>query len=141
MFLWVRLLFSMLQQYGDGRSDSTIQSSLLKVPEGVDDMIEEVTNVSHLRLPPEQYEEMVLVMSWLSVSQQPLSVRQVNSMISYIRSEETEVEKRLRYNYSTLLTILRDDRMSIDALDHSELENSRIPDANHVAFLHASFRD
>ena len=141
MFTWVRLLFNMLEDEKNIRSESKMRECLRKVPEGMESMLQDVLEALRHRLTPKRYEEMILITSWLSVSQNPLTIRQINAMISYLSCDNINVEDQLRGDYSTLLTVFRDDGMSTETLNECSSKHPRIPEATYVVFPHTSIRE
>jgi tetratricopeptide (TPR) repeat protein len=154
MFLWAKLAFDMLRPFENRVSESQIRDTLDRVHEGIDNMIGQLLKTICSALSSKQQrEEMIFIMSWLSVSSRSLSLHEIANMLShvYYNGDDlpvaefdflvSEFEERLRKDCSSLVNVDRDDHMSTSALRESSPGHDHIPQATYVSFSHASIKD
>jgi hypothetical protein len=154
MFLWAKLAFDMLRSFENRVSESETRDTLDRVHEGIDNMIGQLLKTICFALSSKQQrEEMIFIMSWLSVSSRSLSLHEIANMLShvYYNGEDlpvaefddlvSEFEERLRKDFSSLVNVDRDDHMSTSALRESLPGHHHISQATYVSFSHASIKD
>jgi tetratricopeptide (TPR) repeat protein len=154
MFLCAKLAFDMLRPFENRVSESKIRDTLDRVHEGIDNMIGQLLKTICSALSSKQQrEEMIFIMSWLSVSSRSLSLHEIANMLShvYYNGDDlpvvefddlvSEFEERLRKDFSSLVNVDRDDHMSTSTLRESLLGHDHIPQATYLSFSHASIKD
>ncbi|PYH86184.1 hypothetical protein BO82DRAFT_388862, partial [Aspergillus uvarum CBS 121591] len=121
MFLWADL---MLRELSRRTRASSMLESLQRAPKGLDEMLEHVLRGFSAKLDPEEAENLNTMLAWLTCSDVPLSLRQLDYILQYDSTGGDvvfDLETMLRVQYASFFLLLRDDGLTTADLQGAEV--------------------
>ncbi|KAF2108066.1 hypothetical protein BDV96DRAFT_653272 [Lophiotrema nucula] len=148
MFLWAKLMFEILSKQ---TTEEAMRKRLDDAPAAINDMITIVLKVYSSTLKAREPDEFNLILAWLACAARPLSLAEIAAVLSTLSPTGSKVlglERRLKENFATLISLVRDDGLSVATLSEEETQVHgdsttasttfrSIPETTTVVFAHA----
>jgi hypothetical protein len=137
VFLWAKLTLDMLR---DKKTEEEIEKCLRGVPNGIDAMLGHALDMHSVTLSGSSSDEFYNILFWLTHSSGSLAMSELANMLKsslYKGQQAVGLERRIRHEYSSLLTVSMDDGLTTAMLRNREQCYRSILEATKVAFSHA----